>query len=65
MLEKYGVVQGEDENEEAKEKELTVEELTKLQRQIDRARVVSGSPKGTKLGPTVNPGNSPKTPKTK
>ena len=66
MLEKYGVVTGEEKEEEvgAKEKELSVEDLAKMQRRIDRARVVSESPKGTKVGPSILPGKTPKKAKT-
>lgn len=64
MLEKYGVVTGEEDPAEAKEKDLSVEDLAKMQRRIDRENVISESPKGTKIGPTLLPGKTNKKAKT-
>jgi len=58
MLEKYGVVI--EEEESAKEKDVSLEDLAKMQRDLDRRRVIEDSPKGTKVGPSVLPGRSPK-----
>ena len=54
-MEKYGVVEGEEEEPEP----ITVEDLLKRQRAISKKKRLAPSPPGASgIGPTIHPGNS-------
>lgn len=55
-MEKYGVLQNE--VEEPKKEEVSLKDLLKKQRKIDRDRVISDTSKNKVPGPGVYPGNS-------